>query len=274
MVERRPLRSPTGNGAQPALESRIAASLRTDASPSVADLDALIGEVELAAAAAATTASEERERALDISIDPASAHEKILIAELRRDRLQAVLPRLQQRLAAAIGAEVAERWDARYRRVNALVEDAAEKFRRYPALAAELVELMNLATALDREAGAVNGSAAPGEYRRVRGVELTARQIDSFSIAQPSLAQGLRLPAWQNSEQMLWPPRQVLDPMLYQGPAFDPRFSEDWHQPGEQARARAAERERQQLIADDIARRRFYGERIDDPPEPPPPAAE
>jgi hypothetical protein len=45
------------------------------------------------------------------------------------------------------------------------------------------------------------------------------------------------------------------------------RFSEDWAQPGEQQRAAAAERERLQVIADDEARRRFYGERID-PPEP------
>jgi hypothetical protein len=84
----------------------------------------------------------------------------VLIAELRRDRLHAVLPRLQQRLAAAVAQENALRWDARYRRVAAMAEEAAEKFRAYPRLAAELVELMNLAAALDREASAVNISAA------------------------------------------------------------------------------------------------------------------
>jgi hypothetical protein len=267
----------SGNGAQqpPALESRIAAALRADASPSVADLDALIGEVESAAVAAATTASEEREHALDITVDPTTAHEKVLVAELRRDRLSAVLPRLQQRLAAVVAEEGALRWDARYRRVMAMVEEAAEKFRRYPALAAELVELMNLAAALDREASAVNGSAAAGEYRRVRGVELLARDLASFSLSQPSIAQGLRLPDWDASDQMLWPRREPLDPSLYAAPPWNVAYTEDWALPGEQQRAAAAAAERQQLIADDIARRRFYGERVDAPepaPAAPPPA--
>jgi hypothetical protein len=192
-TERRPLKSANGPQA-PSLEQRIASALRDDGDATAADLGALIGEVEVAAAAAATTATEERERALDISIDPATAHEKALVAELRRDRLHAVLPRLQQRLASALAEESALRWDARYRRVAAMAEEAAEKFRAYPRLAAELVELMNLAAALDREASAVNISAAPGEHRRVPGVELLARGLASFSIAQPSIAQGLRLP--------------------------------------------------------------------------------
>jgi hypothetical protein len=127
MIEREVLNSKSGNGEQPSLESRIAAALRADASLSAADLGALIGEVELAATAAAATVVAERERSLDISIDPATAHEKVLIAELRRDRLKAALPRLQQRLAAAVAQESALRWDARYRRVAALVEEAAEK---------------------------------------------------------------------------------------------------------------------------------------------------
>jgi hypothetical protein len=264
----------SGNGAPPpSLESQIAAALRSDASPSVADLDALVGEVEAAAAAAATTAVEERERALDISIDPATAHEKVLIAELRRDRLHAVLPRLQQRLAAAVTQESALRWDARYRRVAALVEEGAEKYRAYPRLAAELVELMQLAAALDREASAVNISAAPGEHRRIKAVELLARDLANFSISQPSIAQGLRLPDWQASELMLFPRREALDPSLYAPPPFDVRFSEDWAIPGEQQRAAAAVRERQQVIADDKARRRFYGERIEPPETTPPPDA-
>jgi hypothetical protein len=167
-----------------------------------------------------------------------------------------------------VAQESALRWDARYRRVAAMVEEAAEKFRAYPRLAAELVELMNLAAALDREAGAVNISAAPGESRRIKAVELLARDLPRFSISQPSIAQGLRLPDWQTSEQMLWPRRERLDPSLYAAPPFDVRFSEDWHQPGEQRRAAAAERERRELIEADRARREFYGQIV--PPEPPP----
>jgi hypothetical protein len=40
-----------------------------------------------------------------------------------------------------------------------MVEEAAEKFRRYPALVGELLELLNLAAQVDREVGEVNGSA-------------------------------------------------------------------------------------------------------------------
>jgi hypothetical protein len=116
MIERQVLNSNSGSGAQPSLESRIAAAVRPDASLSAADLGALIGEVEVAAAAAATTATEERERALDISTDPATAHERVLVAELSRDRLKVVLPRLQRKLGEAQNREYAQRWEADYRK--------------------------------------------------------------------------------------------------------------------------------------------------------------
>jgi hypothetical protein len=139
-------------------------------------------------------------------------------------------------------------------------------------LAAELAELMQLAAALDREASAVNISAAPGEYRRIKAVELLARDLPRFSISQPSIAQGLRLPDWEASERNLWPRAERLDPSFYAPAPFDVRFSEDWAIPGEQQRAAAAEREREELIAADRARREFYGEIV--PPEPAPPVAE
>jgi hypothetical protein len=274
MIERRPIVSKGGNGAQPqSLEQRIAAALAAERLPGSSELQQLLAEVETAIAAAAAVATEERERALDLGTDLATAQQRLLVAELSQRRLEAVLPRLQQRLAAALAQESALRWDARYRRVAAMVEEAAEKFRAYPRLVAELAELMQLAVAVDREASAVNISAAAGEHRRIKAVELVARGMAAFSISQPSIAQGLRLPDWQASEQMLFPRREALDPSFYAPPPFDVRFSEDWAIPGEQQRAAAAERERQQLIADDAARRAFYGL----PPEPaetvPPPDA-
>jgi hypothetical protein len=171
----------SGNGAQPSLESRIAAALRADASPSVADLGALIGEAEVAAAAAATTAIEERERALDISTDPATAHERVLIAELSRDRLRVALPRLEHKLGEAQRREDGERWDAHYRRLAVKVEEAAVRVAEYPALAAEIVELVNLATAVDKEVSELHMRAAAGEPRRLPQVELLARGLRVFS---------------------------------------------------------------------------------------------
>jgi hypothetical protein len=214
VIERQILNSKSGNGAQPSLESRIAAALHADASLSAADLGALIGEAEVAAAAAAATAIEERERALDIAIDPATAHQRVLVAELSRDRLKAVLPRLQQKLGEAQRREEAERWDAAYQRVAAKAEAAAERFARYPVLLAELLDLIQLAAQVDREASAVN-SAAPGEHRRVRAVELMARGLKAFSINQPSITRDLKLPRWDNSALLAYPRHEPLDPSLY-----------------------------------------------------------
>jgi hypothetical protein len=92
--------------------------------------------------------------------------------------------------------------------------------------------------------------------------------LASFSIAQPSIAQGLRLPDWQASELMVWPRRERLDPSLYAAPPYDERFSAEWYKRGEEQRAAADERERRELIEADRARREFYGEIV--PPEPPP----
>jgi hypothetical protein len=273
MVERRPLNS-TDNGATakapPSLEQKLAAAL--SAAPASADLQQLIGEAEVAIATADESAATAREHALDLATDPAKAREAVVSAEMRRDRLRHALPKLQQRLQEALADEYAQAWDAKYRLAEAERDRAAERFRRYPALAAELVELLNTAAAVDRQVSAVNGSAPDGEHRRLKGVELTARDLANFSISQPSLAQALRLPDWDASEQTLWPRRERLDPSLYAPPAYDVRFSEDWALPGEQQRAAAAERERLDLIAADRARREFYGQVAPAPPGPVPPA--
>jgi hypothetical protein len=274
MVERRPLKSTTGNGAQPpSLDTRIARALSASSITS-ADLSALLAEVDVAVTAATSTVVAERERALDLSTDPATAQQLILVAELRRDRLMAVSPRLEQRLQAALSAEYGERWDAHYRRLAVKVEDAAEKVAEYPALCARLVELVNLAAAVDKEVGDLHIRAASGEHRRLPKVELLARGLKTFSISQPSITRDLKLPDWEHSDTLVFPRREPLDPSLYAPPPFDVRFSEDWAIPGEQQRAAAAERERQELIEADRQRRAFYGM----PPEPtaetvPPPEA-
>jgi hypothetical protein len=264
MAERRALSSKLGNSARPTLEQQIAAALRADASLSSADLETLIGEVEVAAAAAAQTAVQERERALDplSSIDSAAAHAAVVAAELRRDRFNAALPRLRQQLDAAQQREATERWEARYQCLQPKLADAAAKFARYPDLAAQLSELMTLAVQVDEEVSALNGSAPPDERRRLKGVELTARALDSFSVSQPSIAQGLRLPVWQHSEQMAWPPPQRLDPSLFVPVQVgDPRLTTDrWWEVGEEQRASEQERQRRELEEAEVARKQFYGQ--------------
>jgi hypothetical protein len=82
-----------------------------------------------------------------------------------------------------------------YQRVAAKAEAAAKRFAGYPVLLAELLDLIQLAAQVDREASAVNIRAAPGEHRRVRAVELLARGLKAFSISH---AAGLLTPppAW------------------------------------------------------------------------------
>ena len=201
--------------------------------------------------------------ALDpLNLDSAHAFEAGHLAQLSCDRLRHALPLLQQQLAAAPGREYAERWNERFRRAEAMVEEAAEKFRRYPALVGELLELLNLAAQVDPEVGEVNGSAPDNEHRRLRGVELTARGLHSFSVSQPSLTRDLRLPRWEESSIMAWPPPQRIDPaLLVPVQLGDPRLCTDrWWEVKAEEQARERERQQHELEAADRARREFYGQ--------------
>jgi hypothetical protein len=133
----------------------------------------LIIEVTAAIDTAAQTVERERAKALDLSATPDAV--AVLNAELARDRLSATLPRLQRLLAEAEDREYAQRWDARFRRAESMVEKAAAKFSRYRELAAAMLELLQLAEQVDNEVDQVNASAASGEMRRLRGVELSAQ---------------------------------------------------------------------------------------------------
>jgi hypothetical protein len=270
MVERRMLKPTTGNGtAPPTLEQRIASALRSNTTFSAAQLSALIGEVDAAAAAAANAVEEERANALDPfdPNDPATAQQRVLIAQLSYDRLQAATPHLQRQLATLQRREDGERWSASYERHAAVVEAAAARYRRYPALAAEMVELVNLSAAVDKQSSDLNIADPPGESRRLPQVELLARGLKAFSASQPSITRDLRLSDWQDSQRLLFPRHQPLDPSLFAPLPYDERYSAEWYRRGEQERAAAAERERQQLIEADRARRAFYGEVVEPPPD-------
>jgi hypothetical protein len=186
MVERRPLKSTTGDGVQQPLEQRIADALRADTGLSAAELRALLSEVDGAIAAAANAVEQERGKALDPynPADPATAQQRVLIAQLTHDRLKAAQPHLQRQSATLQRREDAAAWDAGYRRLAAVVEAAAARVARYPALAAEMVELLNLAAAVDAQASDLHGRAPPGESRRLPKVELLARGLRAFSASQ------------------------------------------------------------------------------------------
>ena len=143
-----------------------------------------------------------------------------------------------------------------------MVEQAAEKFCRYPAFVGELLELLNLAAEVDREVGEVNGSAPDNEHRRLRSVELTARALHGFSVSQPSLTRDLRLPNWEESSIMAWPLPQRIDPVLLVPVQLaDPRLCTDqWWEVKAEGQARERQRQQHELEAADQARREFYGQ--------------
>jgi hypothetical protein len=265
MIERRTMNAPrgeskAGNGTQPAtLEQRLASAVSGSDELSVEQLQALIAEAESAAAAAAQTAIEERERALDLSSDPASAQQRVMAADLARDRLQAALPKLQPLLDRAWRREAGERWQRQHDAVAARLEDAAERFARYPELAAEIVELLTLAAEVDKDISAVNQSAPPGR-RHLKSVELTARQLQNFSISQPSITRDLKLPNWSHSEKTAWPRSEPFTPP-FEPAAANPLYSDEWWKPGEQQRQRAAEREAAELEEAERQRIEFYSPR-------------
>ena len=115
------------------------------------------------------------------------------------------------------------------------VDAAAEKFAtRYPELVDELIALFREAKEIDKEVSRVNSLALDGEHRRLRRVELVARDMDEFSRSQPELAKELRLVDLENSATLLWPPPSPSIATLIASPPHyhpganwsDPQFTE------------------------------------------------
>jgi hypothetical protein len=79
----------------------------------------------------------------------------------------------------------------------------------YASLTAELCDLFRCIEALDQECDRVNSEALNGENRRLLGVELTARNLKSFSRSELSVVDGVKLPSWSQSDRMIWPPPKI-----------------------------------------------------------------
>jgi hypothetical protein len=124
----------------------------------------------------------------------------------------------------------------------------------------ELIEIILKAQSADAEVSRVNGSALPGEHRRLQNVELKARGLENFSISNPSVIDMVRLPDWERTERMLWPQHRPIDPaMVVPMQIGDPRLTTDrWHEVGEEQRAAEAERQRAEAIEAEQARAEFY----------------
>jgi hypothetical protein len=234
------------------LEVSIASALSND-NASAADLIELIAAVEANAIAATQEACAARERAIDLIASPDSraAHENIVIAELRRDRLQAVLPRLRERLSQAEAGEYCDSWRADFDKVATQRDALAKEFQEvFPATINQLLDLFQRMVRNDTECNRVNAAAPGSESRRLRSAELTARGLLNFSRDMPSLTERVQLPDINNSAALSWPPpRQSLGIVMAQSmlaAATDPRRYSDkwWEVQEEDNQARRAENER------------------------------
>ncbi len=161
------------------LDQRIASAL-SDAKISSGELTELITETETAFAAAEVTAQAEREKALDpiASPDTDEAERSLRAAELSRDRLRSSLCRLRLRFDEVAMAEYTAHWEADYEaleaRQNALAKEFSEKYQKLT-----LCDLFRRALAIDEERSRVNGTAPPGESRRLRGVSPNQHSLTS-----------------------------------------------------------------------------------------------
>jgi hypothetical protein len=185
-------------------------------------------------------------------------------AEFDRDRLHTLLPRMQQRLQQAQAAECAARWQLDFEQVAAKRDELAQEYAEfYPKLTGVLADLFGRAEAIDKEVSRINGSAPAGEHRRLADVELAARNLESFSTANPSIAKAVQLPDWAHSAKMAWPPPRPIDPAWF-APAVpvDRRYSADWWQvKEEEARALQERREREETEREAKALENYHGPR-------------
>jgi hypothetical protein len=121
MIDRRPEKSTKATSTAPpappaalSVEERGVAAL-TDAALTAEQLAALVEETRTAIAAAERLAATEKERAFDLALshaDAKTAHDKMIDASFRCDRMKTLAPRLEKRLAEAVVREEAAAWIA------------------------------------------------------------------------------------------------------------------------------------------------------------------
>jgi hypothetical protein len=169
------------------LDERIASAFRDGmTSGDVADL---IQQAETAAVACGEAAEVARSQALNPALcaaDVAAARHQMEDAAFKRDRMREAVRRLGERLVEVKRQEEEARRLAAYN--AALVERdklAAELAEIYPSLAEKLADLGARVAANDAAIERVN-QRQPDGAPWLTGAELVARELNSFSTAQPT----------------------------------------------------------------------------------------
>ena len=207
------------------LEQKIASALTATDITSI-DLAALIVEVEAAAQAADEHATKTREQALDpaVVVDVASVGAAVATATLTHDRLQAALPRLQERLKQVREQEDLAAWTAEAEELEARrVAKMTEFAEFYPPMYERIVDHLYSMRALDREIDDLN-------RRRPNG------SVAGIAYSTPAFTMDLKIPDPYKQGQLLWPPprptlaQQMARRMMENPDAYTDRFvvSEAW----------------------------------------------
>jgi hypothetical protein len=117
------------------------------------------------------------------------AHDCIVGSELVRDQFKTVLPKLRDKLTAALESERHARWPSTYRNAKTERDALAREFAdTYPAMVSQLVDLFDRMQQCDQKCAEVNStaSALQNEHRRLSKVELNARNLDGFGLRRVS----------------------------------------------------------------------------------------
>lgn len=195
------------------LDQRIANFLANGvAEASSEEIAKLLHQTKQAAAKSQQAAEAEAERALDpTNLDPEKSRTLAEKLRFEHERLSRAIPLLEQQLRQAQARAYATQWNDEFEQVETERDALAEELTAtYPDLVAKLVDLLDRIEACDREVDRVNGSAPSGDHRRrLLGVELTARGLNSFSATNPSLTANLKLPNPGDTRSLAYPPEQV-----------------------------------------------------------------
>jgi hypothetical protein len=171
------------------LEQKIAAAFTNEHSSSETFAE-LVAATEAAADQAHAMADQLRQRALDINetVDVSSASTAIIAHELLRDRLKAALPRLRERQAHAVAAEIDDRWRSRAARLQLEADVLGREFMDgYQRAALTILDLLERVAVHDRQVREHNSSLPPSTVP-IRSAELACRGLDAFTRDTPSIA--------------------------------------------------------------------------------------
>jgi hypothetical protein len=193
------------------LDDRIAAAFVDGAKSS--DVAALIKQTERAARSAADAAEQARKRALDPTLsahDVVGARRAMDDAAFKRDRLQAAVTRLGERLEQLKDQEENARRQAAYDKARVERDQlAAELTELYPVVAPKLADLVARVAANDRDIEFINDHKLPKGAERLLTAELVARGLPGWvvnSIHAPRIVDLLHLPPWHPRTGYFWPP--------------------------------------------------------------------